>query len=221
MKRSILLSVLVIGAVAALVGAGSWATFSDTETSNDNIVSTGSLNLKVGTTTGGQENCQYIDPWTGPLFSLINAAPGDSKEVTICLKNDGSIPGNLSTEFSSFEDKEVGSCAEPESSAGDTTCNNGDPGELAQWVDVLIWADDDCDNQNDAGEYVFFNGTASGLNNFSIPPIPYAPGMETCVGAKATVSTNADNTAQTDKVEVDVTFTLTQATPTPTPTPMP
>ncbi|HWQ27403.1 MAG TPA: SipW-dependent-type signal peptide-containing protein [Dehalococcoidia bacterium] len=211
MKRSILLSVLIIGAVAALVGAGSWATFSDTETSANNIVSTGSLNLKVGTTTGGAANCNYADPWTGPLFSLTNAAPGDSDEVTICLKNDGSLKGDLSTTFSNFENVEVGACAEPESSAGDTTCNNGDPGELAQFVNVVIWADDNCDNVQDSGEHVFFNGTAAGLPSATIPSFPYTPGTVNCVGTKATVGSNADNTAQTDKVEIDVNFTLTQA----------
>ncbi len=213
MKRSILLSVLVIGAVAALVGAGSWATFSDTETSEDNIVSTGSLNLQVGTTTGGPENCQYTDPWTGPLFTMTDAAPGDSEEVTICLKNDGSMAGNLVTTFSPVQDVEVGNCAEPESSAGDTTCNDEDAGELAQFVNVVIWADDDCDNVQDGVEFVFFNGPATGLSGLIIPAsgqITYNPGDQACVGAKATVSSSADNKAQTDKVTVDVTFTLTQ-----------
>lgn len=213
MKRSILLSVLVVGAVAALVGAGSWATFSDTETSTGNIVSTGSLNLKVGTTAGGLANCTYTDPWAGPLFSLTGVAPGASDEVTICLKNAGSMAGNLVTTFGPVQDVEVGACAEPESSAGDTSCNEGDPGELAQFVNVVIWADDDCDNNQDVGEYEFFNGPATGLSNLTIPSsgaIPYPPETARCVGAKATVSSSAGNQAQTDKVTVDVTFTLTQ-----------
>lgn len=210
MKRSILLSVLVLGAVAALVGAGSWATFSDTEKSADNIVSTGSLNLKVGKTTGGLSNCNYTDPWSGPLFSLENAAPGASEEVTICLKNEGNLAGNLSTAFSNYEDKEVGPCTEPEQEAGDATCNDGEQGDLGQFVHVLIWADDDCNNQHDGNEYVFYQGTAAQLPSASIPTIQYTPGMETCVGAKATVNSGAGNSAQTDKVEVDVTFTLAQ-----------
>jgi len=211
MKRSILLSVLIIGAVAALVGAGSWAQFSDTETSENNVVSTvAGPNLEVGTTTNGKANCQYTDPWSGPLLSLTNAAPGDSAEVTICLKNSGGLAGTLSTVFDNFQDVEVGACAEPESEAGDTTCNDGDAGELAPYVNVLIWADDDCDNVYDSGEYVFFQGTADQLPSASIPSFPYNPGDENCVGAQATVNSNADSKAQTDKVAVDVTFALSQ-----------
>lgn len=207
MKRSILLSVLVLGAVAALVGAGSWATFSDTETSEDNIVSTGSLNLIVGTTTGGPQ-CVFNDPWVGPLFSLTNAAPGDSDEVTICLMNIGNLDGNLSASLT-VTDKEDGACMEPESSAGDTTCNAGDPGELGQFVQVVVWEDTDCDNTLDPGEDVWFNDTANNAP-MTIGPTPFAGGAFMCVGVEATVLSSADNTAQTDKVEADVTFTLTQ-----------
>lgn len=209
MKRSILLSVLVIGAVAALVSAGSWALFDDTETSNGNIVSTGSLNLMVGKTLGGPPvQCQFNDPWSGPLLSLTDAAPGASAEVTICLMNIGSLNGNLSAELT-VTDTEVGDCMEPEFSAGDTTCTDGAQGELGQYVQVVVWKDTDCDNELDSGEDVWFNDTANHAPT-TIAPTPFAHGAFMCVGVEATVNASAGNEAQTDKVEADVTFTLAQ-----------
>ncbi|HXF51206.1 MAG TPA: SipW-dependent-type signal peptide-containing protein [Dehalococcoidia bacterium] len=219
MKRSILLSVLVIGAVAALVGAGSWATFSDTETSADNIVSTGSLNLKIGTTTGGFANCNYTDPWTGPLFSLTNAAPGDWHEVTICVKNDGTMAGTFDADATVTE-SETG-CNEPEEAVDPDGTGCGTTGELGSALTIDIWVDADCDNTNDDttldgnpgtdSDNWFFSGNAAALDAYDFGPATIAGGQGWCYGVKATVNASAGNEAQTDKVEADMTFTLTQA----------
>lgn len=211
MKRNILLSLLVIGAVTALVGAASWATFSDTETSTGNVISTGSLNLLVGTNDGS--GCSYTDdPFTAPLFSLINAAPGDSQEKTICLKNDGTIDGVLSVAITG-SDVEVGDCNEPELAAGDTTCTDGQAGELAANTNVDIWDDSPtCNNIKEPGESSVWIGTADSLGSLgSLGPFTYAAGQEECVGVQVTVSSLAGNEVQTDALTGDATFTLVQS----------
>lgn len=106
MKRSILSSFLVIGAVSALIFAATTAVFDDTVTSDDNTFETGTLLLSVddncGTTdanaseaqdrtTGSDTACER-----GVAFSQSNMAPGDSENHDFAIRNDGSIDGELS-----------------------------------------------------------------------------------------------------------------------------
>ena len=209
MKRRILMSLLVIGAVTALVGF-TVADFNDTETSVGNTVSTGSLNLKLGTTTGGPTNCVYTDPYVSSFFDIDNAKPGDSQEVTICVWNDGSIDGTLSGNVTNLDDVEVGDCNEPEALV-DTTCGDGDAGELAQNVLVKIWVDVDCMNDFDTGEDILvFEDNMIQLELFGFPTGDMNADSSWCYGILATVHAGAGNEIQTDKVTADLTFTLIQ-----------
>jgi spore coat-associated protein N len=75
-------AVLVMG----LVGGGTWAYFSDTETIGDNEFLAGTLDLGLDTTADQ-------DP-TGSItgtFSTTAFAPGDTKSATIYVNNEGSI----------------------------------------------------------------------------------------------------------------------------------
>ncbi len=217
MKRNLLLSLLVVGAMTALVGAASWATFSDTETSTGNTISTTSLNLEMGSTSGGLVNCAYTDPFAGPLLTLADAAPGDSAEVTVCLKNDSTLDGVINATLTVASDVEVGDCNEPEKDAevilnGGTSCLNNDSGELAANTNIHIWADLDCDNTFDPGdgEFSLFDDLASSLPAV-VGPANYAAGEAACTGVLATVLLGAGNEAQTDSLSLDVDATLTQA----------
>jgi predicted ribosomally synthesized peptide with SipW-like signal peptide len=217
MKRSILLSVLMIGAVLALVGIGSWAVFSDTESASGNIVTAGSLNLEVGTTDGGAENCDFTDPFDGPLFSIDNASPGDETEATVCLWNSGSLPGDVIVDVTKANGAE-NDCIEPEDEAGDDC----DPaGDLAANVLIDAWVDGTCDNINadptledeteENGDLWFFHGTVADLVGLlAIGPVPLAADQTVCIGVMATVDENAGNEIMTDSIGIDVDLTLTQ-----------
>lgn len=103
MKRSIFLSLLMIGAIAALVTAATSASFSDTVTSEGNTFSAGTLFLSVDANCGlapdalprtsGGTSCSR-----GVSFSASNIKPGDAATTkAIVVRNDGSLGGTLTT----------------------------------------------------------------------------------------------------------------------------
>ena len=63
-NKKMFLGVLIIGVVSLLAGSATWAYFQDTEVSEDNTLTAGTLDL-------------YLDPLTAP-FTLENKEPGDS-----------------------------------------------------------------------------------------------------------------------------------------------
>jgi predicted ribosomally synthesized peptide with SipW-like signal peptide len=140
MDKKILVSVMVIGLVAALAGAGLYAYFSDTETSSNNTFTAGTLDLTVN----------------GPGFSapitLSNMKPGDDNGYyKWVLKNAGTLPGKISVTFSEIINSENGQ-TEPETIAENSKYVNhrgelvtaGDPtnGELGQYLKPGIHPDD-------------------------------------------------------------------------------
>ena len=136
--RRILLSIIIIGVVAGMMGAGTFSYFSDTETIANNTFTAGTLDLTVN---GGDE------PITC-LFSADNMAPGHTYNAgTITLRNNGSIPGRLTVKVSNPISHENG-LMEPEIADGDLPgveidptgydANAGD-GELWDQITVAIW----------------------------------------------------------------------------------
>lgn len=98
-------------AVATVVGGGTFAAFVDTESSNGNSISAGTLDLVLSegtaTTTG---------------LALNNVKPGDTGTQTITLTNPGSIgAGGATVSFVDVANAE-NKCLEPEAEALDTTC---------------------------------------------------------------------------------------------------
>jgi predicted ribosomally synthesized peptide with SipW-like signal peptide len=142
MDKKILVSVMVIGLVAALAGAGLYALFNDTETSGENTFQAGTLDLEAG----------------GPGFSqpitVSDMKPGDSAPSTgyykWVLKNAGSIPGKLSVTFNIISDDENGE-NEPEEAAEEESYGYlgarpklGDPdyGELSEFLKPGVHPDE-------------------------------------------------------------------------------
>lgn len=76
------LIILVLG--AALVGMGTYAYFTDTETSDSNTVEAGTLDLTLDGTNGGVSGS----------FALTNAGPGESVSHTFTLRNVGTKPAD-------------------------------------------------------------------------------------------------------------------------------
>jgi len=81
---------LTIGAllIISMAGTGTWAYFSDTETSSGNTFTAGTLDLKVS-----NDGNTYADGVTS-TWGGTNCKPGDSWSGTVTLKNSGSVTAN-------------------------------------------------------------------------------------------------------------------------------
>jgi predicted ribosomally synthesized peptide with SipW-like signal peptide len=207
-KRSILLSLLVIGAAAALLGAGSLALFNDSETSKDNTAQAGTLDLEV----------QSENPLVSALVGGDNLKPSDTGEVTIELHNVGSMDGQAKIHVANLADDDNG-CNEPELEAeeaaygvGKATCGADPDGELSLHLGVVVWRDLDCNNVLDAGEDVYFDGKLHLLESNWYDVGTLKPSVPKCVGFKWHVQDPEPdaNIIQSDSSTFDIEFTLTQ-----------
>lgn len=165
--KKILLSIAVIGAVAALVTTATVSYFSDTETSTGNTFSAGSIDLKIDNECHSYDgDCPEGSDWeltdledgVHKFFNFEDIKPGAWGEDTVSLHVYNNDAWTWLKIFSI--DNEENGCTEPEAEV-DTSC--GDPGEgdgeLAQNLNFLIWMDEDGDNQYDAGEKKIHEGT--------------------------------------------------------------
>jgi len=131
-NKKILASVFIIGLLAFGLGFGTYSYFNDTETSSGNTFSAGTLDLKVD----GQD-----DGGTVAHYSLSNMKPGDDTGYyKWVLKNDGTLSGKLSVNFSVITNNDNG-LTEPEL-ACDTTGGSHPEGELGQYLKPGIHPDD-------------------------------------------------------------------------------
>ncbi len=176
-NTKILLSAVTVLAATALVIGGTFAFFSDTETSRGNVLAAGAIDLKI-------DNESYVtDPETGKLvfsegtswslrdltiekfFDFEDLKPGDIGEDTISIHVD-SNDAWLCAAARVTEDSDV-DYTEPELE-DDTTQNLVNPllgnGELAENLNFAFWADDG-DNVLEDGEEegIFFEGSISAL----------------------------------------------------------
>lgn len=87
MKKKILAAVVGLMLVAALAGAGTFAYFSDTETSSNNTFTAGTLDMALSNDGlfGG------TDSVTGTWVSPANWAPGEEVSATLHFTNKGSV----------------------------------------------------------------------------------------------------------------------------------
>ena len=119
--KKILISLMSIALVIGLVGVGTMAYFSDTETSTGNTFTAGTLDLTV-------------DGANDPLlvkFTLTDLAPGSSGTITYVLANVGSIDGYVDIQGVTVVNTEG---INPESETGDTN----EPGELGANLLVTV-----------------------------------------------------------------------------------
>ena len=120
-------------AAAISVSASTMASFDDAETSQEQSVAYGTLDLALG----GEAQSSPIN--------IVNGAPpqngfrlGEARHLT--LTNSGSLPGKATFTVREISDKENG-CNEPETTAGDSSCGNpGDgQGELDDNLIVVVY----------------------------------------------------------------------------------
>lgn len=85
MKKILGLAVAAL-LIMGLVGGGTWAFFSDTETSTGNTLMAGTLDLGLANATDDTSTTSTTATWTAEDW-----APGDTKDATLHINNDGSI----------------------------------------------------------------------------------------------------------------------------------
>lgn len=188
MSRKILIALLGVLLVAALAGAGTFAYFSDTETSTGNSFTAGTLNLRYSLDGG----TTWADG-TNASFTLANLKPGDSGTQTFTLNNNGSLPGTLAVSAVSVANAPG---ATPES---EPTPDNGELG--ANTVVTVTYNDG-------TTTYPLYNGSLNNLTALNLGTLA-AGGTDNLI-INWEIPGTVGNEIQGDTATVGLTFTLNQ-----------
>ena len=202
MKKILGLTVAAL-IVIALVGAGTWAYFSDTENSANNSLTAGTLDLNVD---GGDAAVT--------TFSVTGKAPGDSGNGSTTLASAGNLSGELDVAFSAITNT-GGTSGE----FGDSTGNLGAVAQIAVYIDVDssgTWTRGDIGLKSDGTTYD--HPTAldyAVIDNYGSDSFDAVETMATSASDDFIIlwqiPTSAGNNIQGDSISFDVTFTLEQA----------
>jgi len=189
-----------VALVMAMVGGGTWAYFADTETSADNSLASGTLDLTID---GGNV--------VVTTFSESTVGAGDSGSGSSVLANVGSLGGCLSLEFSAITNT-GGVSGEYSDGSGDL----GAVAELAVYLDVdqnSVFDNSDIGLKHDGNTYSP-PATLDYATINSYDSDAWADVMSLAAGAGADfvalwqVPATAGNEIQGDSVSFDVTFIL-------------
>ena len=206
-RRRVLGGIATVGVASAAAGAGTFAYFSDTETSEDNTVEAGTLNLTLSPSTG-----------TGSFINIDKAKPGDSGYIVFQLKNDGNIDG------SSIEITLTNLSESDNTGTEFETTPTANGGELDEILLVAAYVESS-NPESSTGTYTGDYSTSSGT-----ALITDSPTLSGAVGTTYAGSTDVsltsggtkylvfeytfpdvdDNTLQGDSVTFDIEVTLTQ-----------
>jgi predicted ribosomally synthesized peptide with SipW-like signal peptide len=96
-SKKLLLSILSLSVAIGLVGAGTYAMWTDSAVSSGNKFASGDLKLKVN---GGD------DP--GTVFDIGNMKPGDEQVISTTVKNAGTVDGQLTFHGAFTDDRDYG-----------------------------------------------------------------------------------------------------------------
>lgn len=183
-NQSLWASVLVIGLAASVAGAGTFAQFSDTETSASNTIQAGTLDLTP-------------DGPAAILDSSVasNMAPGSLAASSLDVTNDGSIDGDL--------DLKVKNVANNEGNNPESETDTSSPGDLGDEVFVAVSVDGT----------VALNDTANNLDGSFANDVATlaANGGTSTVELQAYLPSTAGNDVQGDEVTFDLELQLGQS----------
>jgi len=225
--KRILKFVAVMSLVVAVLStlAGSMAIFADAETSQDNYLEAGTLNLTVD----GQDDPNVVH------ITLRDLAPGWSGCYKWDLVNTGSIEGELSVEFSAINNQENGTNEPEDDAEAQSYASAG--GELGEYLKTCSgrggWGCTSCTIANHLMCSWQTGPThpwgTPGLNGFGGQS--YSMGITIDQGEKACFILQLsleddlrlwdgtkwldvdDNIIQSDSIEVSITFHLDQVQP--------
>lgn len=205
MKKIIGLTVAAL-LVMAMVGGGTWAYFSDTESSADNSLSAGTLDLKIN---------NGDSPYT--ILNLTNKAPGDSGSGSTTLKNAGSLTGEMDIATGAVTNTAGAGGTEFEGGSGEL----GGVAKIAVYIDVDqsgAWSAGDIGLKNDGTTYN--NPTAldyQTIDSYASKTWGGTAGVENMLADAQDnfiiawqIPTSAGNNIQGDSVSIGFTFTLEQ-----------
>ncbi len=193
-------ALLVIGAV----GGGTYAFFTDTESSPNNTLTAGTLDLNID---GGDIGVTTL--------SVGNVAPGDSGGDNSTLTNSGSLSGELDISTSAAANTPGGGGGEYEGGSGEL----GASANITMFIDVdqdSAWSSGDIGLKSDNTTYSHPTALAyDTIDNFASKSWNAVETMVATASDDFTVlweiPTDVDNTIQGDSVSVNVTFVLEQA----------
>jgi len=181
-----------LGVAAAAAGAGTYAAFSDTEQSNGNQVSAGTLDLTFGGSDGPVE-----------AVSISNAVPGASDTGTLTLSNDGSVNGTLDIGVASISSS---SGDNPESEGQTSSEDTG--AALEEAVDLTVTLEPGSDSTT------VYDGTVADLSTGTLQSgLSLNSGTSKDLEIQYSVNPKTgqdDNHLQGDTLTVNFDFTLTQ-----------
>jgi predicted ribosomally synthesized peptide with SipW-like signal peptide len=210
-KKIIGLSIAAL-LLLALVGGATWALFSDTETSANNTLIAGTLDLNIN---GGNTAVS--------TFSAANVKPGDNNDVSQAaassiLKNSGTLPGKLT--ISAAVVGLAGPAPVPADPDIVPTNSLKDVATVALYIDKDgdgHWSSGDIGLKSDGTTYTFASGPLSQVAMSSYDSKSWAnvlPNMATAESDKFAVNwevpTAATNSIQGGSATMTFTFVLNQ-----------
>jgi len=209
--KKILVSLIALILVLGLVGGGSFASFSDTETSLGNTFTAGTLDLEGTVTqvvTAGSGDVTFDNEGGNFAWIVTDVAPGSAGKDVWTLTNIGSLPGDLSFTVSSIINND-NDLTEPEATDGDATGGNGE-GELGANMYVVLWIDLNSDGALDSPAEDLYAGT---LDNMALAyanvDVLAANGSVNIV-LSWSIASNVGNLIQSDSASFDIKFDLDQ-----------
>lgn len=186
-RRRLLGAAVAVGLGGTAAGAGTMAALSDTESSADNTVQAGTLDL---TLDGSSQTVTFLDE--------AGIAPGDSGNGSVTLGNDGTIPGTLEIEVTRVESTENGYYGKEKGQDGSPS-----DGELDEYLEVRALL---------GGTELIGWTTANVVSEGQTITAPSSiqGGSSTSFTVEWRLPNDTSNLAQSDGFEFDLTFRLTQ-----------
>ena len=187
LNKKMLLSLLVIGVVSVSAGAGTFAYFSDDETSTSTLTA-GELDLVLSVGSG-----ELIAQW-----SVDPMAPGDTEDGTITLTNNGDLSANhVEIDFTVAPTNVV----TPDEILGTDT----DDADISDSMNILSMTMGGVDILPVAVTTV---ADLDGLNIDDIAGLAAAGTADFYMNIE--LDSDTDNSNQGDSVEIEIVFTLNQ-----------
>jgi len=197
--KKILISLAIIGVVAAIGVGATVAYFSDTETSTGNTFTAGTLDLTIN--NPGQA-----------IFNVGNLKPNDSGHGTWTLTNAGSVDGYVDIHNITLANYENG-CNDPETKVSDPTCGTStDQGELSANMDVRLCVDVDNNGVCNEEDTSIYTGKLSGIASDYDANIALAAGATKYITMTWSIDSGVGNIIQSDSTTMGLTFELGQTT---------
>lgn len=99
MKKRILGLGIAASVVIALVASGTWAVFTDTETTTDNVFTAGTIDISLDPTTGQD---------VATVEGYVDLKPCQTGYIPVCIHNDGTNPCEVWKHIANVENREHG-----------------------------------------------------------------------------------------------------------------